>query len=63
MWVTRLLRVAAYNFDLVRLHCVLIVQLEVDVFDKKRPDIITEAISIKMALQSHVDQLSILHAM
>ena len=50
----RLLGVAAHDFDLLRLDIVLIVELEVDVFDEKGPHIIAEAIGIKMALvRSH----------
>lgn len=46
----RLLRIAAHNLDLLRRDIVLIVELEVDVFDKERPDFVAEAVCIQMTL-------------
>lgn len=46
----RLLRIAAHNLDLLRRDIVLIVELEVDVFDKERPDFVAEAVGIQMTL-------------
>ena len=46
----RLLRIAAHDLDLLRRDIVLIVELEVDVFDEERPDLVAEAVGIQMAL-------------
>ena len=49
--ISRLLRIAAHDLDLIRLHRVLIVQLEIDILDQKCPDIIAEAVGIQMTLR------------
>ena len=46
------LRIAAHNFDLLRLNVVLIVKLKVDVLNEERPDFITESVRIQVTLQS-----------
>ena len=46
----RLLRIAAHNLDLLRRDIILIVELEIDVLDKKRPDFVAETVGIQMAL-------------
>lgn len=52
LWITWLLRIAAHDFDFLGLHVVLVVKLEVDVFDEESPDVIAETIGIQMALHS-----------
>ena len=46
----RLFRIAAHNLNLLRRDVVLIVQLEIDVFDEERPNLVTEAVRIQMTL-------------
>ena len=46
----RLLRIAAHNLDLLRRDVVLIVQLEIDILDEERPDLVAEAVCIQMTL-------------
>ena len=48
--LTRLLGVTAHNLDLVRWYIILIIELEIDVFDKECPDFIAKAIGIEVAL-------------
>lgn len=48
--LSRLLGIAADNLHLLRLNCALIIKLEVDIFDEKCPDFITETIGIEMTL-------------
>jgi len=50
--LSRLLRIAAHDLDLVRLNSILIVELKVNVFDQERPDFIAKAVGIQMALYS-----------
>ena len=50
--LTRLLCIAAHDLDLIRHDIILIVQLEVDILDKERPDFVAEAVGIEMALQA-----------
>ena len=47
-----LFRIAAHDLDLLRCDIVLIVELEVDIFDEKRPDFVAEAVSIQVALRN-----------
>ena len=44
--LTRLLRVAAHDFDLLRCNGTAIVKLEIDILDEKSPDIVAEAVGI-----------------
>ena len=44
------LRVAADNLDPIGVDRVGIVQLEVDIFDDERPNIVTEAVGIEVPL-------------
>lgn len=46
----RLFRIAAHNLNLLRRDVVLIVQLEIDILDKERPDLVAKAVGIKMTL-------------
>lgn len=46
----RLLRIAAHDLDLLSRDIVLIVQLEIDIFDKEGPDFVAEAVGIQMTL-------------
>jgi hypothetical protein len=48
--LTWTLGVAADDLDPVGMDLVRVVELEVDVFDNKRPDIVAEAVRIKMSL-------------
>ena len=50
--LTRLLCITAHDLDLIRRDIILIVQLEVDILDKERPDFVAEAVGIEMALQA-----------
>lgn len=50
----RLFRITANNLDLLRRHGVLIIQLEVDVLDQKRPYFVAEAVGVKMPLHQSV---------
>lgn len=43
--------IAAYYLHLLGLNRLLIIELEVDVLDQKRPDLVAETISIEMALE------------
>lgn len=52
--LSRLLRIAAHNLDPLGLNVVLIVELEVDILDQKRPHLVTEAISIQMTLHGRL---------
>lgn len=45
-----LLRIAAHDLDLLCRDIVLIIELEVDIFDEEGPDFVAEAICIQMAL-------------
>ena len=45
--------IAAHYLHLLRLDRGLIIELEVDVFDQKRPDLVTEAVGIEMTLDMH----------
>lgn len=57
--LSRLLRITAHDFDLLRLDIVLVVELEVDILDEKRPDFVAESIRIQMALPRHTVSLSL----
>ena len=46
----RLLRITANNLDLLRRHSILIIQLEVDIFNQECPNFVAEAVGVKMAL-------------
>lgn len=46
----RSLCVAAHDFDSIGLNSVLIVELEVDIFDKEGPDFIAEPIGVQVTL-------------
>ena len=46
----RLLRIAAHNLNLLRRDIVLIVQLEIDILDKERPDLVAKPVRIQMTL-------------
>lgn len=48
---TRALGVAAYDFDPISMHLVRIVKFEVDIFDDERPNVVAEAIGVKMSLR------------
>ena len=48
--LSRLLCVAADNLDLLCLYIVLIVELEINILNQKRPDIIAKSVRIKMTL-------------
>ena len=48
----RLLRIAAHNLNLVRRDVVLIIKLEIDILDEKRPDFVAKAVGIQMTLCS-----------
>lgn len=50
-WVAGTLRVAAHNLDLVRLDGVRVVELERDVLDNERPNLIAETVRVEMALE------------
>lgn len=50
--LSRLLGVAAHDFDPIRLDVDRVVELEVDVFDQERPNIVTETVGIEMALEA-----------
>lgn len=50
---SRSLRIAADDFDSIGLYSVLIVELEVDIFDKEGPDFITESIGVQVTLATH----------
>ena len=50
--LTRTLRVAADDLDAVGVDLIRVVELEVDVLDNERPDVITETIGVEMALQT-----------
>ena len=47
---TGFLCIAAHDLDLLRLDIVLIIELEVDVFDKKCPNFVTEAVCVQVTL-------------
>jgi hypothetical protein len=47
---TRTLRVTADNLDPVGVDLVRVVELKVDVFDYKRPDIVAKTVGIEVAL-------------
>lgn len=44
------LRVAAHNLDTVGVDLAVVVELEVDVLDDESPDVVAEAVCIKMSL-------------
>lgn len=46
----RPLCVAAHDLDSVRVNLLVVIQLEVDVFDNKRPNIVAEAVGIEVPL-------------
>lgn len=46
----RLFRIAAHNLNLLRRDVVLIVQLEIDILDEERPDLVAKAVGIQMTL-------------
>ena len=46
----RLLRITAHDLDLLRRDIVLVVELEIDIFDEERPDFVAEAVGIQMTL-------------
>lgn len=46
----RLLSIAANNLDLLSLHRILVVELEVDIFDEERPHFIAKSVRIQMTL-------------
>jgi hypothetical protein len=49
--VARSLAVAAYDFDLIRMdRLARVLHLEYDILDQESPDLIAEAVCIKMAL-------------
>ena len=48
--LSRPLAIATHNLHLVRRNSGLIIQLEVDIFDKEGPNLIAEAIGIEVAL-------------
>jgi hypothetical protein len=45
-----LLVVATNDLDLISMNHGLVIKLEIDVFDNKGPDVVTEAVRVKMAL-------------
>ena len=46
-----LLRVAAHDLDAVGVDLVRIVELEVDIFDDERPDVVAEAVCVEVTLE------------
>lgn len=48
--LTSLLVCAADDFDFVGVNRVLVVELEVDIFDGERPHVVAESVGVKMAL-------------
>jgi hypothetical protein len=46
------LGVTADNLDTVGMDLVRVVELEIDVFDNEGPDVVTETVSIEVALQT-----------
>jgi len=48
--LTRTLRVAAHDLDLVRRDGVRIIEFEGDVLDNERPDLVAETVGIEVAL-------------
>lgn len=52
--LSRLLRIAAHDLDLLGLDITLIIELEVDILNKKSPDFVAEAVRIQMALDGHL---------
>lgn len=49
--LTRSLGVAADDLDTIGMDLALGFELEVDVFDYERPDVVTETVRIEMSLQ------------
>ncbi len=54
--LSRPLRVAADNLDLLGLDRVLVVKFEVDILDQERPDFVAEAVGVQMTLEAQHDQ-------
>lgn len=48
----RTLCVAADNLDPIGVHLVRVVQLEVDVLDNKRPNVVAEPVRVEVTLQT-----------
>lgn len=46
-------RIAAHYLHLLRLDRRLVIELEVDVFDQERPNLVAEAVGIEMTLETH----------
>ena len=46
----RLLRITAHDLDFLRRDIVLVVELEIDIFDEERPDLVAETVGIQMTL-------------
>lgn len=51
------LRITADDLDSVGVNLIRIVELEVDILDDERPDIIAKAVGIEVALRAHVSVL------
>ena len=58
--LSRLLRVAAHDFDLLCCNGIATVQLEIDILDEESPDIVAEAVGIQVALYRHIGMSAIL---
>lgn len=52
-----LLALARNDFDSIRLDCMGIIQLKIDVFDDECPDLVTESVGVKMSLQQSVSSM------
>lgn len=50
--LARAFGVATDNFDSVGMYLVGVIELKVDVFDDKGPDVVAEAVGIKMSLET-----------
>ena len=57
--LSRSLRIAAHDFDLLSMDRVLVVKLEVDVFNQKSPYFIAEPVGIQMTLSAKHYQLQL----
>lgn len=53
----RLLRIAAHNLNLLRRNVILIIELEIDVLDEERPDLVAEPVGVQMTLFGTLCQL------
>lgn len=46
-------QLTADNPNFINLDSLRVIKLELDVFEDERPDVVTEAISVEMALEAH----------